>query len=90
MAKKDRPAAVKRTPAQAVPAARPQATLDDIPGWAPAVLYAVVTVVIYREFILGSAGLLGVDTLGLSYFARNFYTEFVHAFHRFPMWQPLL
>ena len=42
------------------------------------------------ELILGAGKLLGVDTLALSYFARNFYTQFVHAFHRFPLWEPLL
>lgn len=72
-------------------AARPPAySLDDMPRWVPVALYAFVTLVLFRDFILAGAKLLGTDTLALSYFARSFYTNFVHAFHRFPLWDPLL
>jgi hypothetical protein len=74
-----------RTPAAAAASAPPA-----MPGWAPAVIYAVVTVVLFREFFLGRVSMLGVDSLALSYFARNFYTEFVQGFHRMPFWNPLL
>jgi hypothetical protein len=53
-------------------------------------VYAVVTVLLFREFFLGGTSMLGMDSLALSYFARNFYTEFVQAFHRMPYWNPLL
>ena len=61
-----------------------------LPRWLPVVAYALVTVILFREVVFGGARLLGTDTLELGYFARNFYTEFVQAFHRFPMWNPLL
>jgi hypothetical protein len=67
-----------------------ETSLDDIPRWLPPIVFALITVVLFRDFILGAGKLLGVDTLALSYFARNFYTQFVHAFHRFPLWEPLL
>ncbi len=62
----------------------------ELPGWLPIVVYAVVTVILFRETVFGGARLLGTDTLELGYFARNFYTEFVQSFHRFPLWNPLL
>lgn len=64
--------------------------LDAIPRWAAPVVFAVVAVLFYREFVFGDGKLLGTDTVALSYFARNFFTNFVHAFHQFPLWQPLL
>ena len=60
-----------------------------MPGWAPAVIYALITIVLFREFFLGGISMLGTDSLALSYFARNFYTEFVQAYHRMPFWNPL-
>jgi len=84
-----RPAKTRPTAAAARPAG--QARSDDrIPAWLPPAAYALVAIVLFREFVFGSAGLLGTDTTALSYFARNFYTEFVRAFHRFPLWDPLL
>ncbi|HEY0672854.1 MAG TPA: hypothetical protein VGD27_11330, partial [Longimicrobiales bacterium] len=71
-----------RTPA-------PSATTADLPRWVPVVVYAIVTLLLFREVVFG-ARLLGVDNLELGLFARDFYTDFIRAFHRFPMWQPLL
>jgi len=77
----------------AAPAARPagyERSDDRIPAWLPPAVYALVTILLFREFVFGSAGLLGMDTTALSYFARNFYTEFVRTHHRFPLWDPHL
>src|SRR5687767_8130387 len=52
--------------------------------------YALATLVLFREALLGGGLLLGTDTQALSYFARNFYTEFVRQFHMFPLWDPLM
>jgi hypothetical protein len=49
-----------------------------------------VTVLLFREFFLSGTSMLGVDSLALSYFARDFYTEFVQSQHRMPLWNPLL
>ena len=64
--------------------------LNAIPAWVPPLVFALLTLIVFREFILGGSSLLGVDSFALSYFARNFYTQFVHDFHRFPLWDPLL
>jgi hypothetical protein len=61
-----------------------------LPAWAVPVVYAAVTVLLFREFFFSGTSMLGTDSLALSYFARNFYTEFVQAAHRFPLWNPLL
>ncbi|HUP90376.1 MAG TPA: YfhO family protein [Longimicrobiales bacterium] len=64
-------------------------TLNDIPRWVPPLVFALITFILFRKFIFG-AKILGTDTLALSYFARHFYTTFIQAFHRFPLWDPLL
>jgi hypothetical protein len=66
------------------------ARAEPIPVWAAPALYAIVCVLLFREVIFGGATLLGVDSLALSYFARDFYTQFVQATGRFPLWNPLL
>jgi hypothetical protein len=63
---------------------------DGTPGWLAPVVYALACMVLFRETVFTGASLLGMDSLALSYFARNFYTEFVQALHRFPQWNPLL
>lgn len=66
------------------------AAAGTLPRWVPPVVYAAVTVLLFREFFFGGTSMLGVDSLALSYFARDFYTEFVQAFRRMPHWNPLL
>jgi hypothetical protein len=78
------PAAVRRSE---LAVARP---VPELPVWVAPVVYAAVTVLLFREFFLGGVSMLGMDSLALSYFARNFYTEFVQQFHRMPHWNPLL
>ncbi|HEX6558758.1 MAG TPA: hypothetical protein VF021_04830 [Longimicrobiales bacterium] len=64
-------------------------TLNDIARWVPPLVFAIITLVLFREFVFGGR-LLGVDTQALSYFARHFYQTFLTTFHRFPLWDPLL
>lgn len=59
-------------------------------SWMAPALYALVTLILFREFVFGGAQLLGVDTQALSYFARKFYTDVVHATGHFPLWDPML
>jgi hypothetical protein len=68
----------------------PPRPLPTVPVWVPPVVYAAVAALLFREALLGSVSLLGMDSLGLSYFARDFYTDYVQAFRRFPHWNPLL
>jgi hypothetical protein len=84
-AKGARKGAAALTPAERRPPALPHMS-----WWVPPVVYAAVTLVLFREFFVGGTSMLGMDSLALSYFARDFYTQFVQGFHRFPLWNPLL
>ncbi len=61
----------------------------ELPAWAVPLIYALVCVLLFHEFVLGSGMLLGTDAQATGYFARKFYTDFVRAFHAFPLWNPL-
>lgn len=60
-----------------------------MPAWLPPVAYLAICVVLFRETLLTGATILGVDSIALSYFARNFYTAFLES-GRFPLWNPLI
>ena len=83
-----------RTGAKVVPptsgAGREERAEKELPRWAPFAVYALATVALFPEFFFTGTSLLGMDSMALSYFARNFYTEFVQGLHRFPLWQPYL
>src|SRR5262245_24499909 len=70
------------------PSARP--VHRSLPAWIVPLVYALACAILFREFLFGSERLLGTDTRALSYFARNFYTNFVLSFHTCPLWDPLL
>ncbi len=55
----------------------------------PFLLYAAATLILFREFVFSDDMLLGIDTLGLGYVARDF---FAAALERgvFPLWNPLI
>lgn len=60
-----------------------------IPAWLPPVLYAAVTLVLFREFVFSDLMLFGSDTEGLGYMARAFFAERLAA-GDFPGWNPLI
>jgi hypothetical protein len=62
----------------------------DLPRWVAPIVFALATVLLFPEVFFQHNTLFGSDTLGLSYFARNFYTEFVRAHHAFPLWDPMV
>lgn len=78
--------AVGKAGARAAPVDRP----ERLPAWLPPLVYALAAILLFREFVAGGANLLGMDTLALAYFARDFYTSFVRHFHQFPLWDPYL
>lgn len=61
-----------------------------LPAWSPVAIFASVTILLFPEFFFGGGLLLGADTYALSYFARHFYTTFVHQAGHFPLWEPYL
>ncbi len=60
-----------------------------IPPWVPAVLYGVVTLFLFREFVFSRDMLFGTDTLALGYMAREFYASAMSG-EGFPLWNPII
>ena len=60
-----------------------------VPLWLPLVLYAVLTLFVFRSFVFSDAMLYGNDTLGLGYMARKFYADALSS-GIFPRWNPLI
>jgi hypothetical protein len=60
-----------------------------IPKWLPAVVFAAVTVVLFRSFLFTDLLLYGSDTFAMGYMARIFFAEQL-AQGVFPLWNPLL
>ncbi len=60
-----------------------------MPPWLPPVLYAAVTLLLFREFVFSRDMLFGSDTLALGYMAREFYANAM-AGEGFPLWNPII
>jgi hypothetical protein len=73
----------------AVSSSTTRAALPRIPGWLPPVLYGVLTLFVFREFVFSDDMLFGGDTLSLGYMARKFYADALAA-GDFPAWNPLI
>jgi hypothetical protein len=67
----------------------PREGLDRVPGWAALLVYLVVTLVLFREFLFSDLMLLGQDTLALGYVARAFFADAL-ATTGFPLWNPYI
>ncbi len=63
---------------------------ESMPAWLPSVIYALVTIILFREFFFAGGLLLGRDSYALSYTARNLYTEMVRDAGQFPLWNPYM
>jgi hypothetical protein len=63
--------------------------LDRLPGWAPPLIFAVLTVFVFREFVFSGDMLFGSDTLALGYTARLFLAEALRT-TGFPAWNPYI
>lgn len=64
-------------------------TEELLPSWLPPVLFGVLTLVLFRDFVFSGDMLFGVDTDAMGYMARAFYAEEL-ARGNFPGWNPLL
>ena len=60
-----------------------------LPKWLPAVVFAAVTVVLFRSFLFTDLLLYGSDTFAMGYMARIFFAQQL-AEGVFPLWNPLL
>ncbi|UCC72699.1 MAG: hypothetical protein JSV86_20470 [Gemmatimonadota bacterium] len=60
-----------------------------LPRWAPYAVFGVLSVFLFREFIVSRGLLFGTDVAALGYYARYWYAEMVRA-GTFPLWNPYL
>ncbi len=61
---------------------------NSVGPWLPVVVYAVVTIFLFRKFVFSDQMLFGSDTLSLGYVARAFFAEAVSEKGVFPLWNP--
>ena len=61
--------------------------LDGMSGWIAPVLFASVTVLLFREFVFSDRMLVGQDTFSLGYVARAFFADALRT-TGFPLWNP--
>ena len=66
--------------------------LDRLPRWAPFVVMGVLTLLVFRQYLLSGPGemLLGQDTIAAGIMFRKFFVEHVQALGRLPLWNPYL
>jgi hypothetical protein len=67
-------------------------TLDRLPRWAPPAVFAVLTVLVFRRYLLAPPGsmLIGQDTIAAGIMMRSFFVDQFHALGRLPLWNPYL
>jgi hypothetical protein len=80
-----------KTHAQTSSEARPVLPREpvDIPRWLPPLLYAAVTVLLFRKFVFTGEMLFGQDTLSLGFMARDFFAQALRD-GVFPLWNPVI
>ncbi|MFN8650860.1 MAG: YfhO family protein [Gemmatimonadales bacterium] len=63
-----------------------------LPKWVPAVVFALLTLVVFRRYIFSPAGsmLIGNDTIAAGVMMRSFFVEQFHQLGRLPLWNPYL
>jgi hypothetical protein len=69
-----------------------QSDLDRLPRWAPFLIMALLTLVVFRRYLLSGPGemLMGQDTLAAGIMFRKFFVEHIRALGRLPLWNPYL
>ncbi len=85
MARKQRNSKVERAGGAPTPT---DTNVPRVPPWLPAVVFAALTLWLFRIFVFGDGMLLGGDTLGLGYVARAFYAASIKGSTGFPFWNP--
>ena len=72
---------------------QPQSSeLDRLPRWAPFVVMGVLTLLVFREYLVSGPGsmLMGQDTIAAGVMFRKFFVEHIRAAGRMPLWNPYL
>ncbi len=66
-----------------------QTPVAAFPPWLPPVVYAAVTLLLFRKFVFSGQMLLGQDTLALGFMARDFFAQALRQWV-FPLWNPII
>jgi hypothetical protein len=66
--------------------------LERIPRWVPPVVFALLTLLVFRRYFLSEPGsmLMGQDTIAAGVMFRKFFVEHIRALGRLPLWNPYL
>jgi hypothetical protein len=66
--------------------------LDRLPPWVPFVVMAVLTLIVFRQYLVSGPGemLLGQDTIAAGIMFRKFFVEHIRELGRLPLWNPYL
>ncbi len=70
----------------------PEPEAGPIPRWVAPVVFAVLTLVVFRRYLLSPPGsmLIGNDTIAAGVMMRSFFVEQFHQLGRLPLWNPYL
>lgn len=70
----------------------PNRETGSLPGWVPPVVFALLTLVVFRRYIFSPPGtmLIGNDTIAAGVMMRSFFVEQFHQLGRLPLWNPYL
>jgi hypothetical protein len=66
--------------------------LDRLPRWVPFLVLALLTMLVFRRYLLSGSGemLMGQDTLAAGIMFRKFFVEHTRELGRLPLWNPFL
>ncbi|HYF38946.1 MAG TPA: hypothetical protein VD930_04590, partial [Gemmatimonadales bacterium] len=69
-----------------------ESELDRLPRWSPFVIMALLTLLVFRQYLLSAPGqmLLGQDTIAAGIMFRKFFVEHIRELGRLPLWNPYL
>jgi len=63
---------------------------DKLWKFLPLILFFVLTIILFNQFVFSGKMLFGTDALEASVMFKSFYVSFVKQFHQIPMWNPYL
>lgn len=85
MKKKDRKEKPKELEKKTAPALG-----DRWSKYLPLILFSILTLFLFRDFIFSDQMLYGSDTIEAGVMFRTFYVDFVKEYHSIPLWNPYL
>jgi uncharacterized membrane protein YidH (DUF202 family) len=56
----------------------------------PLVVFFVLTIILFRDFVFSNQALYGSDSMGAGVFFRSYYANFLRTYHTMPLWDPYI